>query len=98
MAEEIEVPSPFGRIRLPRFEYPTLEFPTLDDRRSDALRHALGEDIAELVPVVGDALADIHYAELKQLLTPEELRVFTEENKKFPSVVALAQTFAKVRK
>lgn len=95
-----KIPTPFGEIKLPDLETPPLELPQIpDDRARKAIGHGLGEDAAQiigLVPWVGDILEDIledmHHAEIKKILTPEEYNRFLEYDKSFPTTVALART------
>jgi len=96
----IKLPTPFGEISTPPLETPPIELPQIpDDRARKAIGHGLGEDAAQiigLVPWVGDILEDIledmHHAEIKKILTPEEYDRFAEYNKSFPTTVALART------
>mgnify|MGYP001565150548 FL=1 len=75
--------------------------PDLDERRREALRNAVGMDLAfpiAWIPVVGDyiqdTLRDLHGAELRRLLTPEELKVYTKYEKVSPiSSLALLRSF-----
>lgn len=95
-----EVPTPFGKIKLPDIETPPLRLPTAPDERTrKVLGHGLGEDLSgviALVPWIGDiiadALEDTHHAEIKKILTGEEYSRFAEYNKAMPTTVALART------
>jgi len=87
-----EVPTPFGRVNLPAMEVPKRALPQVDERRKRALRHAIATDltgILGLIPyvgsLVGGQIADLHYAEMRGILTPEELNRFIEADKKIPS-------------
>ena len=97
----IKIPTPFGgAIYTPPLETPPLKLPTMPDARAGkAIGHGLGEDLAEIagvIPFVGsfieDALQDMHFTEIKKILTPVEYSKFSEYNKSFPSAVALART------
>jgi len=87
---------PLVDVSLPSVELPSFppKVPKLDDRQMDVVRYAVMEDLADLVPVVGDVAEDLAYAELKRRLTPEELEAFTETNKNLPSTLAALKVFA----
>ena len=95
-----EVPTPFGRIKLPDLETPPLKLPKMPDAHArKAIGHGLGEDVAQIIgiiPYVGgiveDILEDMHHVEIKKILTPDEYSKFAEYNKSFPTAVALART------
>lgn len=97
----IKLPTPFGgTISTPPLETPPLQLPAMpDSRAAKAIGHGLGEDAAAIIglipwagEIIEDALQDMHHAEIKQILTPDEYRTFAEYNKSFPSAVALART------
>jgi len=99
----IKIPTPFGgEISTPPLETPPLSLPKMPDARAGkAIGHGVGEDLAEIagvIPFVGsfieDALQDMHYAEIKKILTPGEYSKFSEYNKSFPSSIALARVLA----
>ena len=97
---EVEIPSPFGTVRLPRYGLPPLKPPKIDERRRKALGHAAGVTAAQvvgLIPWAGDAMADIiedlHGKEIKRILTPEEYERYLIEDKVAPSLVAMVRTF-----
>lgn len=91
-----EVRIPIIDVSLPAVELP--DFPPkpikLDDRQIEALRYAIMDDIADIVPFVGDILSDIAYAEIKKKLTPDEYEQFIEENKWLPSTLAMLKVFS----
>ncbi|MBW2673227.1 MAG: hypothetical protein JRD89_07410 [Deltaproteobacteria bacterium] len=103
MPEEILKPQrilPRLRVPLVGIELPELSLPgfppvppKLDDRQREVLRHAVLEDLADLVPVAGDALADMHFAEIRRRLRPDEFERFLEDNKALPSGLAVLKTF-----
>ena len=85
----------FPDITLP--EFPP-KIPKLDRNRLEVLKFAVMEDVSDLVPVVGDAAADLAYKELTDKLTPEEHREFREVNKLMPSSLAVLKIFAEREK
>lgn len=97
---ELEIPSPFGTIKLPRYGLPPLKPPKIDERRRKALGHAAGVTAAQvigLIPWVGDAMADViedlHGKEIKSTLTSEEYAEYLKHDKVAPSIVAMVRTF-----
>jgi len=97
---EVEIPSPFGTVRLPKYGLPPLKPPKIDERRRKALGHAAGITAAQvvgLIPWVGDAAADViedlHGKEIKRILTTEEYERYLIEDKVAPSLVAMVRTF-----
>ena len=105
--KEFKILTPFGEVSLPEIrevlpEFPP-EIPKLDKRQSEAMSHAVAIDLSSIVgwiPVVGDVVADVaedlHGAELRKLLTKEEMNRFVIEDKVAPTTVALARVFIKV--
>lgn len=97
------LPTPFGRINLPAMEPPRLGLPHVDGRRRGAVKHAVATDltgILGLIPyvgsLVGGQISDLHYAEMRKILTPEELNNFIEDDKRIPSNgLALLYSFTK---
>ena len=86
------LPTPFGKINLPEMGAPRRGFPQISERRREAIRHAIGSDLTGvigLIPWVGDVvggqISDLHYAEMRKILTHEELNKFTEDDKIIPS-------------
>ena len=89
---EKEVQTPFGSINLPSMETPVLASPQVDNRRRKALKHALATDLTGvlgLIPYVGNLIggqiADLHFAEMKKILTSQELDRYVEADKRIPS-------------
>lgn len=91
-----EVRIPILNVELPSIELPDIppRIPKLDERQVEALRYALMDDLADLLPVIGDIAADVAYAELKRRLTPSEYEKFVKENKWLPSTLAVLKVFA----
>ena len=86
------LPTPFGRINLPSMETPVLRLPEMDDRRREAVKHAVAGDLTGifgLIPwigsLVGGQIADLHFAEMRRILTKNEMDKFIESDKKIPS-------------
>lgn len=107
MSEETEIPTPFGTVHLPEIRELLPEFPPkapkMDERRWDAMRNTLGIDLASIVgiiPVVGDIAADVaedlHFRELRRILTSAELEEYLKQDQVAPSTIALIRTFMKI--
>ena len=88
---DVELPE----ITLP--DIPPKPLPKLDERQSEILRYAVLEDVADIIPFVGDVAADLAYKELTARLTPDEHRDFREENKWLPSSIAVLKIFTEER-
>jgi len=104
LKEELEIPTPFGTVRLPKPERIFLPPPQIDERRAKALRHVVASDLAAIfgiIPIVGDIIADVvedlHGAELSRILTPEEQEEYRKQDKVAPSIIALLRTFSKIK-
>ena len=85
-------PTPFGRVVLPEIDTPVMSLPRVDDRQKKAIKHAIATDftgILALIPYMGSAvggqLSDLHYSEMRKILTPGEFDRFIEADKKIPS-------------
>lgn len=98
--QEVEIPTPFGRVKTPEVRIPELKPVELDDRKREAIKATAGIDAVQIVgviPIVGDIIADIVediYAEkLNELLSDEERHAYTRNDKIGPSTIALARTF-----
>lgn len=95
-----DIPTPFGKIKLPDLETPPLKLPSIpDDHARRAIGHGLGEDAAQIIglipwmgDIVEDILEDMHHAEIKNILTADEYRKFAQYNKSFPTAVAMIRT------
>ncbi|MEM2195206.1 MAG: hypothetical protein QW803_12160 [Candidatus Methanomethylicia archaeon] len=90
-----EVNIPLINVSLPSIELPEFppKIPKLDERQIDVLRYAIMDDLADIVPFIGDVLSDIAYAELKKKLTIDEYEQFLKDNKWLPSTIAVLKTF-----
>lgn len=97
---EVRMGTPLGDIRLPPLNLPRLEFPELEERHMQAVKAAIGQDLAYipgLIPGVGDVVADMiedtFGAKIHETLTPEEFTTFKRWDKKSPlTTVAMIQT------
>jgi len=98
-----EVPTPFGKVNLPAMEVPRRGLPHVDERRRRAVRHAVATDLTGvlgLIPwvggLVGGQLGDLHFAEMKKILTSRELDNYIKADKQIPSNgLALLYSFVK---
>ena len=96
-------PTPFGKVHLPEIDTPVMCLPEVDSRRRSAVKHAVATDLTgifALVPYVGSALggqlSDLHYAEMRKILTPQELNRYIEADKRIPANgLALLYSFVK---
>lgn len=99
----VDLPTPFGQVRTPTIGLPELKRIALDTRKRDAFKATTAIDLSGLIgilPFIGDVIADIaedtYGAQLRELLTPEEMNLYTEYDKVNPSNVALARTFMRL--
>ena len=98
-----ELPTPFGSVYLPGMGLPRAGLPKVDDRRKRAVKHAVACDltgIIGLVPyvgsLVGGQISDLHFAEMRKILTKSEMDKYIEADKKVPSNgLALLYSFAR---
>lgn len=92
---------PLIGVSLPEISLPD-EFPPkppkLDERQVEALRYAIQDDVADLIPVVGDVGSDLAFKELTEKLTPEEYKDFLEVNKLLPSSLSVLKIFSEKAK
>ena len=101
---DVPIQTPFGRIHFPQPELPPINLkPEIDERRRQALSHAVaidGTKLLALVPVIGDQLAetitDFHRAEVNSILTKEENAELNKYNKPSPFMtIAILRSFIK---
>ena len=97
------LPTPFGGITLPEMRTPVPRLPEMDERRRRVVSHAVATDLAGifgLIPYVGNLvggqISDLHFAEIRKLLTNQELDRFIEVDKRIPSN-GLAMLYSFVR-
>lgn len=87
-----ELPTPFGPVYLPSMGLPRTGLPKVDDRRKRAVKHAVATDLTGVLglipyvgPMVGGQIADLHFAEMRKILTKSEMDKYIEADKKVPS-------------
>lgn len=98
-----DLPTPFGKITLPKMEPLELGRPELNARRIEAVKHGAAADFAVIfgiIPYVGGTigaqLTDLHHYAMKDKLTDDEYDAFVESDKKIPSNgLALLHSFMK---
>ena len=66
------------------------------------MKHAIAIDgamVPGLIPIAGDLIADVvedlHFAELRKVLTTEQYNEFIKQDKIAPAVVAMARALTK---
>jgi len=88
------LPTPFGKVKLPTWEFPPrFGLPQVDSRQRGAVKHAMACDLARFIsgaiPYIGGFVAeqvtDLHFAEIRKILTPEEMTKYMEETKRLPT-------------
>ena len=87
-----ELPTPFGSVELPSMETPIWGLPRVDERRRAAIKHAIATDftgvfglIPYVGPLIGGQIADLHFARMRKILTPDEMNRYVEADKRIPS-------------
>jgi len=101
--KERGLPTPFGLINLPSFEFPKGGRPQVDERRRRALKHVLATDLTRVlgfIPyvggLIGGQIADLHSAEIHKILTQDEMSRFIEADKRIPlDTLALLYSFVR---
>jgi len=96
------IPTPFGKVSLPKHKIGLPKLPSLDKRTGSAMKHAVAMDLSMipgLIPWVGDIItetvSDLHTAELRKVLTPKEYDRFVTYDKINPNVIALMRALGK---
>ena len=99
---ETRVLTPFGAVHLPKHKIGLPKLPSLDARTRSAMKHAVAMDLSlipGLIPGVGDiiteAVSDLHTAELRKVLTPQEYDRFVIYDKINPNAIALMRALGK---
>ncbi len=99
---ETTVPTPFGKVSLPKHKIELPKLPSLDEKTRSAMKHAIGMDLSMvpgLIPWIGDIISetvsDLHTAELRKILSPKEYDRFVMYDKINPNVIALMRALGK---
>jgi len=99
---ETTVPTPFGKVSLPEHKMRLPKLPSFDEKSRSAMMHAVAIDgsmVPGLIPVVGDIVADVvedlHFAELRKILSPNEYDEFIKQDKVAPATVAIMRALTK---
>ena len=88
---ETTIPTPFGSVHLPEHKLGLPKPPPFDEKSRSAMLHAIAIDgamVPGMIPVAGDLIADVvedlHFAELRKVLTPEQYNEFMKTAEKTP--------------
>jgi len=99
---ETTIPTPFGSVHLPEHKLGLPKLPPFDEKSRSAMLHAIAIDgamVPGLIPVAGDLIADVvedlHFAELRKLLTPNQYDEFIKQDKIAPATIAMARALTK---
>ncbi|HUV56172.1 MAG TPA: hypothetical protein VMV84_02960 [Dehalococcoidales bacterium] len=99
---ETTVPTPFGKVHLPSKKLELPKLPPFDEKSRGAMKHAIGIDLSlipAMIPWVGDVVADVvedlHFAELRKVLTPGQYDEFIQQDKIAPATIAMARALTK---
>lgn len=96
------IPTPFGSIHLPEHKVKLPKLPSFDEKSRAAMKHAIAIDgsmVPGLIPVVGDVVADVvedlHFAELRKILTASQYDEFIKQDKIAPATIAIMRALTK---
>ncbi len=99
---ETTVPTPFGSVSLPEHKIGLPKLPSFDEKSRSAMMHAVAIDgsfVPGLIPFFGDAVADViedlHFAELRKILTTEQYDEFIKQDKISPATLAMVRALTK---
>ncbi len=99
---ETTVPTPFGKVRLPEQQLGLPKPPPFDAKSRSAMLHAIAIDgamVPGLIPFVGDVVSDVvedlHFAELRQILSSAQYDEFLKQDKVAPAILAMARALTK---
>ncbi|GAI45029.1 unnamed protein product [marine sediment metagenome] len=99
---ETTIPTPFGPVHLPEHKIGLPKLPSFDEKSRAAMKHAIAIDgamVPALIPVAGDIISDVvedlHFAELRKILTPKEYDEFIKQDKVAPATVAMMRALTK---
>ena len=98
----MKVPTPFGSVYLPEHKIGFPKLPPIDEKSRSAMLHAIAIDgamVPGLIPIAGDLVADVvedlHFAELRKILTPQQYNEFVKQDKISPAIIAMARALTK---
>lgn len=99
---ERKIPTPFGDVHLPEHKIELPRLPAFDEKNTRAMKHAIAID-ASLIPgmipfvgvIVADIVEDLHFAEIRRVLTPRQLDEFVKQDKIAPATIAMARALTK---
>jgi len=98
----MKVLTPFGSVYLPEHKVGLPKLPSFDEKSRNAMKHAIAIDgsmVPGMVPWVGDVVADViedlHFAELRKILTPEQYDEFVKQDKIAPATIAIMRALTK---
>lgn len=99
---ETTIPTPFGKVHLPEHKLGLPKPPPFDEKSRNAMKHAIAIDgsmVPGMIPWVGDVVADVvedlHFAELRKILTPKEYDEFIKQDKVAPATIAMMRALTK---
>jgi len=97
-----KIPTPFGSVSLPEHKVGLPKLPSLDEKSRNAMKHAIAIDgamVPGLIPVAGDVISDIvedlHFAELRKILTTRQYDEFIKQDKISPATIAMMRALTK---
>lgn len=96
------IPTPFGSVHLPEHKIGLPKLPSFDEKSRAAMKHAIAIDasmVPGIIPYVGDVVADVvedlHTAELRKILSPEQYDEFVKQDKIAPATIAVMRALTK---
>jgi len=96
------IPTPFGSVHLPEHKLGLPKPPPFDEKSRAAMKHAVAIDgsmVPAMIPWVGDVVSDVvedlHFAELRKLLTPNQYNEFIKQDKIAPATIAMMRALTK---
>ncbi|MBA7664493.1 hypothetical protein ES703_72554 [subsurface metagenome] len=99
---ETTIPTPFGSVRLPEHKVEPPKLPPFNEKSRGAMLHAIAIDgsmVPAMIPWVGDVVADIiedlHFAELRKMLTTGQYDEFIKQDKIAPATIAMTRALTK---
>ncbi len=106
--ESVDFPTPVVNIKTPNLKVPSLTPPKMNDRRREAIKAAVGQDLGEfieIIPIVGfivepigNSIQDNFSVKIQETLTEAEWKRFRQLDKASPlSTIAMVATFAQDR-